>query len=66
LSPSRCRRASVAIISSPITKKSTKRSRFRTLAWLKVSRSAPSIERTSMPNTFLPIVCPQRHSQKAE
>ena len=36
------------------------------LAWPKVSFSEPSIERTSSPVAFLPIVCPQRHSQKAK
>ena len=36
------------------------------LAWPQLRRAAPSIERTSIPVAFLPIVCPQCHSQKAK
>ncbi len=66
LSPRRCFRLVVATITSPITKKSTIRSRFRMLACPKVSRSAPSIERTSIPVAFFPIVWPHRHSVRAK
>ena len=36
------------------------------LAWPKLSSLRPSSERTSIPVASLPIVCPQRHSQKAK
>jgi hypothetical protein len=52
LSPSRCLRFVAAIITSPIPKKSTIRSRLRMLACPKEIRSPPSAGRTTIPVAF--------------